>query len=90
MTTDIFPDGDYTFIQDGGSHYDERGKVHWPALLRVEMTERGAWLLMKQLLNILDDPNGVQDGRLAPQITFVGTIERRNDDGNTINMDGTS
>jgi hypothetical protein len=85
----LFPDGDYTFKERSGATYD-RGKVHYPALLRVELTERGAWLLVKRLINILDDPDGIQEGHIVPEITFVGTIERQDEDGFAIKMDGES
>lgn len=38
----LFPQGDYSFEVETGRTMDDRGKSHWPALLRVYMTREQA------------------------------------------------
>ncbi len=89
MADNLFPDGDFTFVEGGGKTLDDRGKVHWPALLRLELSENRAWSLAKELISMLSDSERtIEDRRLILQITFVGAIERHADDRNRLAMDG--
>jgi hypothetical protein len=84
---DLFPDGDFTFIAGGGVTTDERGKAHWPALLRVAIPKDRAWQVVREILFDLED-RGASLGEGMVTFTLVGAIERHNDDGNVIPMDG--
>jgi hypothetical protein len=88
MTDKLFPKGDYTFSEHANATRDTRGKVHYPALIRLELTEAGAWLILGELMQALKH-GAFEDGRAVRQITLVGDIQRCNEDGRPINMDGT-
>lgn len=82
--TNLFPDGDYSFAVHGGEYHDDRGKVHWPALLRLVMDEREAWRVVQTLIAQLSD----LDKRDVFDVALVGAIERVDENGNRVMIDG--
>jgi hypothetical protein len=77
----LFPDGDFVFI-DGGGEQNEAGKSYYPALLRLYMEPTKAWQIVFELLRQLEMGESIIDG------TFLGSIQRQNEEGNPLKMDG--
>lgn len=82
MARKLFPDGDYYFEESGGAEY-ENGKVYHPALLHVTVTKARAWRLLREIMHDLEHLEGDVAG-----FTLVGAINRQDEGGNKIAMDG--